>query len=331
MHDHQDVIAERDGVVARVLAGADGVGDAIALLDAAEAHLEVPLVDEAERERLHDLADGLTTRAAHWHSLLARRGGVAVGYAGVLLPSGPGLVATGDIAVAREHGTCTPVLSALLAGLEGLAWQHLAGRLMVWIRHARPADVVCATDEGFSVERRLGVLGRHLDAAVEVDRHLATDSDAPTVRAYRPDRDDDAVVAVLAAAYAGTADGGWDLPRFRERRGWSWFDPEDLLVAEDPDGRIVGLHWLKRRDATTGEVYNLAVHPDAQGRQVGAVLLDAGLAHLRDAGCTEVLLWVDLANERAVRLYTSAGFATRWEDVALVRTLRGRVSGGGEA
>jgi hypothetical protein len=36
-----------------------------------------------------------------------------------------------------------------------------------------------------------------------------------------------------------------------------------------------------------------------------------------------VLLWVDRANERAVRLYTSQGFTTRWDDVALGRTLRG--------
>jgi hypothetical protein len=33
---------------------------------------------------------------------------------------------------------------------------------------------------------------------------------------------------------------------------------------------------------------------------------------------------VDLANETAVRLYAAHGFATRWEDVALGRTLRGQ-------
>jgi hypothetical protein len=33
-------------------------------------------------------------------------------------------------------------------------------------------------------------------------------------------------------------------------------------------------------------------------------------------------LWVDLANERGVRLYTSHGFHVRWEDLALGRELR---------
>jgi mycothiol synthase len=221
--------------------------------------------------------------------------------------------------VLRDDVACTPVLGALLAGLEGLGWQHLAGRLQVWVRHAQPADVVCATDEGYGVDRRLGVLGRWLDTPLP-DR---TEVAGTTVRPYRPDSDDEGVVDVLAAAYAGTADGGWDLARFRERRGLPWFRPEDLLVAQDDDGWIAGVHWLKRRGAEVGEVYNLAIHPRAQGRGLGAVLLAAGLHQLAEVGCRDALLWVDLANERAVRLYISQGFTTRWEDVAFARTLRG--------
>jgi mycothiol synthase len=319
VHDHHDVIATRDDVVARVLSGDDGVEDAIALLDRAEADLEVPLVDEAERQRLTELATGDTERPSHWHSLLARRGDRAVGYAGALLPTAPGLTATGDIAVLREGEPCTPVLGALLAGLEGLGWQHLAGRLQVWVRHAQPSDVVCATDEGYGVDRRLGVLGRWLDRPLPDGAEVV----GTTVRAYRPDVDDAGVVEVLAAAYAGTADGGWDLARFRERRGLSWFRAEDLLVAQDDDGWIAGIHWLKRRSEDVGEVYNLAIHPRAQGRGLGGVLLAAGLRHLAEVGCRDALLWVDLANERAVRLYISQGFTTRWEDVAFARTLRG--------
>jgi mycothiol synthase len=96
-----------------------------------------------------------------------------------------------------------------------------------------------------------------------------------------------------------------------------WFRAEDLLVAEAPDGRLLGLHWLKRREADVGEVYNLAVHPDGQGQRLGPLLLAAGLAHLRAVGCEDVLLWVDRANDRAVRLYEGEGFTTRWDDVAL--------------
>jgi mycothiol synthase len=322
MREHGVLIAERGDVAATVLHGDDGVDEALALLDDAESEVEVPLVDESERERLHALAAGEAERAAHWHSLLARRDGAPVGYAGVVLPRSPGLDAVADIAVAPGVGPRPPVLSVLLAGLESLAWEHAAGRLQVWIRHAASPDVACATDEGYGIERRLGVLGRDLDEVPEVET-----PDGVTVRAYRPDEDDEGVVAVLAGAYAATPEAGWDLARFRERRTWSWFRPEDLLVAEVAGGRLGGIHWLKQRGDGVGEVYNLAIHPEEQGRGIGAVLLHAGLAHLRESGCYEALLWVDLANERAVRLYASQGFATRWEDVALTRTLRGRAMG----
>lgn len=316
--DHGDVIATRDDVVARVLAGDRGVEAALALLDAAGSVVEVPLVDEAERARLESLASGRDGRAPHWHSVLARRDGEAVGYGGVLLPESPGEPAAGDVAIARDHPPCGPVLSVLLAALEGLAWRHEAGRLTVWIRHATGPDIACAAAEGFGTERRLGVLGRRLGDVRPVEPPPGV-----AIRAYRPDEDDEAVVAVLAAAYADTADRGWTLDRFRQRRAYSWFRAEDLLVADAGDGRLRGIHWLKRRGAGVGEVYNLAIAPDAQGSGLGAALLAAGLAHLAGQGIDDVLLWVDLSNEKAVRLYAAQGFATRWEDVALGRTLRG--------
>ncbi|MEX2504952.1 MAG: GNAT family N-acetyltransferase, partial [Egicoccus sp.] len=108
----------------------------------------------------------------------------------------------------------------------------------------------------------------------------------------------------------------WTLTQLHERQAYAWYRPEDLLVAEGPDGRLGGLHWLKRRGGDEGEVYNLAIAPHAQGAGLGAALLTAGLHHLSDVGCTEVILWVDRANERAVRLYERNGFATRWDDVA---------------
>lgn len=316
--DDGDVIAVRDDVEARVLVGTEGVEEAVSLLDEAESVAAVPLVDEAERARLEALAAGREDRATHWRSVLARRTGEPVGYAGVLLPHDPGGLAAGDVAVARHRAPLAPTLSVLLASLEGLAWWHRSGRLQVWLRHATAPDVACATGEGFDIERRLGVLGRTLD-------HVDVVPPPPdiTVRAYRPDADDAAVVDVLASAYAGTPETGWTTERLEEKRRFGWFRAEDLLVAEQEDGSLAGLHWLKRRGPSAGEVYNLAIHPRGQGRGLGAVLLTAGLAHLAAAGLEEVVLWVDLANDRAVRLYASQGFATRWEDIALTRTLRG--------
>ncbi len=324
--DHGDVLAVRDGVAVGVLAEQQAVGEALALLDAAEAAVAVPLVDEAERVRLEGLAAGDDERAPHWHGLLARRDGRAVGYAGMTLPAGPGDAAVADLAVLPEGPVIAAAVQSLLAGLEALAWRYAAARLQVWIRHATVRELTPATDAGYGIERRLAVLGRRLDAPVDEARVGEEGADVGSgvrIRAYRPDEDDEAVVGVLAAAYAGTAEAGWSVADLRERRGYDWFDPADLLVAEGDDGRLRGLHWLKRRGPATGEVYNLAIAPEAQGEGLGRVLLDAGMRHLREIGCDDVLLWVDLANEPAVRLYTSRGFVTRWEDVALRRTLRG--------
>jgi mycothiol synthase len=291
----------------------------LAALTAEEEAAGVPLVDEAERLRLERFAsDG--TRPTGWTPIVVHLDGEVAGYGAVLVDE-DGVAARGDAAV-LGRGAEMDALPEMLSALADAAEAAGATRVQVWVRRAGEREFAAARTAGFDVERRLGVLGRDLDEEMT----LGVASDGVEVRSYRSDEDDEAVVAVLAAAYEGTDEAGWDLARFRQRRGWPWFRAEDLLVAELEDGRLGGIHWLKRRGDGAGEVYNLAVHPDAQGRGLGPVLLHAGLEHLRRVGCHEVLLWVDLANERAVRLYTSQGFATRWEDVALARTLRGRAT-----
>lgn len=285
-------------------------------LDAGQrARGDAELVDEAERRRLDGLLQN-GVRADGWHPLVARVDDEVVGYAAFTVTGVRGI---GD-AAAVCHGTVRRfVLTALLGRLTRDATELGLDALEVWIRRAADADLDAAATAGFDVARRLAILG--------TDLPVTTPAPAPpagiTVRGSRPDEDDEGVVGVLAAAYGTGPDGGWDLARLRERQRLEWFRPEDLLVAVDEEGRTLGLHWLKRRSAAVGEVYNLAIHPDGQGRGLGAVLLHAGLEHLADVGCDEVLLWVDRANDRAVRLYTSQGMTTRWDDVALGRPLDG--------
>lgn len=305
-------------VAVRPLADADAP-EVARTLDAGErAGGDAPLVDEAERRRLGGLLER-GVRADGWHPLVARVDDEVVGYAAFTVTGGRGV---GDAAAARDGTVRRFVLTALLGRLTREGTELGLDALEVWIRRATDADLDAAATAGFDLARRLAILGTDLPAT--------TPAPAPpagiTVRGSRPGEDDDAIVEVLAAAYGSGPDGGWDLARFRERQQLDWFRPEDLLVAVDEDGRVLGLHWLKRRSAAVGEVYNLAIHPDGQGRGLGPVLLHAGLEHLAGVGCDEVLLWVDRANDRAVRLYTSQGMTTRWEDVALGRTLDGSLA-----
>ena len=313
-HDHGDVITTRDDVSAMVLNGRDGVDDALALLDRAEEAAGVPLVDESERHRLQELAQSRLDRPGHWHSVLARRGPAAVGYAGIVL-DGDDTPASADVALDRSMTPNEPVLAVLLESLRTLATEHGAHRLRIWLRHALAPDVACAANDGFFIDRRLGVLGIDLASPPLV----TAPPDGVDIRPF-DEADTDEVVQVLAAAYEGTPDDGWDRAQFDSRRGMPWFRDEDLLVAVQA-GQIVGIHWTKRRGAQVGEVYNLAVRPAAHGHRLGGALLEAGLHHLHEVGCRRVLLWVDLSNERALRLYVSHGFSTQWEDLALGRTL----------
>jgi mycothiol synthase len=87
-----------------------------------------------------------------------------------------------------------------------------------------------------------------------------------------------------------------------------WFDPAGLLVAEDDAGRLLGFHWTKQHSADLGEVYVVAIAPEAQGRGLGRVLTLAGLHHLATRGVGEVLLYVESDNQPAVSLYAGLGF-----------------------
>jgi ribosomal protein S18 acetylase RimI-like enzyme len=81
--------------------------------------------------------------------------------------------------------------------------------------------------------------------------------------------------------------------------------PRALLVAvSGPDG-IVGYTAVHPED---GEMFLLFVHPDYAGRGVGRTLLAAAHDELRAAGCREAFLFVHEQNERAIAVYTAAGY-----------------------
>ena len=105
--------------------------------------------------------------------------------------------------------------------------------------------------------------------------------------------------------------------RAKERE--DWFDPAGFLLAVDADGELLGFHWTKVHPDGTGEVYVVGVDPDTQGNGLGRSLTVAGLHHLRDTGCRQVMLYVEADNVPATKVYQRLGFE-RWDtDVQFAR------------
>ena len=310
-----------------------------AFLDRLEVEGDVPPVDEDEQRRLAG-EPPVRDEDWWWGRHLVTVDDVPVAYAGTRLApdvhvgEAVGCAARVDLAFDRRHPAAQQALRAALDD----AREHAARAgstdvcderpVEAWLRGATDADLATAADAGFRVQRRLHVLGATADAiAATAGRttvhgtERTTDAagivpDGLRLRTFDLDAaaDDDAVVALLAAAYPEMH--GWHGSDFAALRASDWFRADDLLMLESDDG-LLGIHWMKRRGDGVGEVYNLALAPEAQGRGLGGLLLDAGLAHLADVGIHEVILWVDAENPPALALYRTRGFTPRWDDVSL--------------
>jgi mycothiol synthase len=247
-------------------------------------------LDEAAQLRLkhHGLADSTLWLAGSDGFALAHAGGVDLAVA-------PG---------ARGQGLGRELAEASLGGGDPVtAWSH----------NDHPAAAVLAERHGLRRARELWVMRR---PASEPLPELVV-PDGVTVRGYRdgPDGGDrDEVLRVNAAAFAHHPEqGSMDADDLAARMSESWFDPAGLLVADGGDG-LLGFHWTKQHGAELGEVYVVAIDPDAQGRGLGRVLTLAGLQHLAGLGVREVLLYVESDNAPAVRVYAGLGFTHAAED-----------------
>ena len=136
----------------------------------------------------------------------------------------------------------------------------------------------------------------------------------------------DWLVAANAAAFADHPEqGALTASDFSTRMAAEWYRDEDLLVARDASGVLVGYHWTKLEPIDgelIGEVYVLGVDPAAAGGGVGSALLDAGIMQMRARGAVRIDLYVEAANTRVVELYRKTGFGTTHTDVAYGPTER---------
>jgi mycothiol synthase len=265
--------------------------------DAATADGSEPLSEQfrlSVRAREHDGVD---------HLLAFGPDGALVGYAqsraGEGPPSGELVVAPG----ARRSGVGTALLAGLPDGIR--LWSHARGA-------AADAATAFARATGLVPVRSLHVMGRSLREGPP----WPPPSLDPTyaVRSFEPGRDEDAWLALNAAAFAHHPEQG-SLRRadLDQRMAEPWWDPAGLILvveAADPDV-LAASHWTKvdPPDGDVGEVYVVAVSPDRQGQGLGRAVTVLGLDHLRSLGLARVVLYVDEDNVAAVRTYAGLGFA----------------------
>lgn len=275
----------------------------MALLEAAAATDGVDPLSEAAVLRLQRSDAG-----PHRHLLVHDDAGVLLGYGGVDTRAKR---VTAEFAVhpdRRRRGTGATMLAALLDQLTGSLW--------IWAHGEHPAALRLARRAGLDRERELLQLRRPLRDPLP-PRSLPA---GLTLRSFTPGRDEPAVVEVNNRAFAWHPEQArWDADELRVREAQPWFDPDGFLLAVDSQDRLHGFHWTKVHPGDLGEVYVMGVDPDSQGIGLGGALTAAGLAHLRERGLPEVMLYVESDNVAALRTYHKLGFRRHHSDVEFLR------------
>jgi mycothiol synthase len=257
------------------------------------------------------------------------------GAAAIVALEGPALAAYGQVQQAgggwQAQVAVDPAArpSAVGEAVGAALRDHVAaaggGPLQLWLASPRPAEERLAAAAGLVATRTLYQVRRPLP----VEAATAGPELLPT-RAFRPGVDEEEWVAVNNRAFAWHPEqGGWTVADVRAREAEPWFDPEGFRLHEE-GGRLAGFCWTKVHDETVpaqGEIYVIAVDPEAGGRGLGRGLVLAGLDHLARQGLTVGMLYVDAGNVGAVKLYADLGFEVHHVNVQWT----GRVppSGGG--
>ncbi len=243
------------------------------------------------------------------HLLAVGPDGGVLGYAQSRTGEGPPSAELVVAPAARRSGVGTALLESLPHGIR--VWSHASGA-------AGDVATAFARSAGLVPVRSLHVMGRSLQdgpawPSASLDPRYA-------VRSFQPGLDEDAWLALNAAAFAHHPEQG-SLRRadLDQRMAQTWWDPAGLILvveAADPDV-LAASHWTKvdPPGGEVGEVYVVAVAPDRQGQGLGRAVTVLGLDHLRALGLARVVLYVDEDNVAAVRTYAALGF----EDVEVHR------------
>ena len=107
------------------------------------------------------------------------------------------------------------------------------------------------------------------------------------------------------------------------------------LYKGDPHGFFVAFHnrkpvgfisahssWEDWAEGMIGEIHELVVDKEFQGKSIGKELIERALLYLKEQGSEKVGLWVGVENKKAIQFYQSLGFIPhgkwgKWERMLL--------------
>lgn len=240
-------------------------------------------IDETRRRRVQHNSPG-----GHWLNVEGDR---VIGYAGALVHQGTEVEMLG--------GQYDPTLADLI--------RHERSVVRWWLRGNNPFPA------NLQVVRQLNFM------RAEVPKVRPEDS-RQGLRRLNLDTDVDTWIAHNNASFADHPEqGSWTKDDFEARAQEPWFDPSSFLIWED-QGQIAASCWLKFHELAAervGEIYVFSVDPREQHKGWGRRMLAAGLDAIASRGVEQAVLYVDADNLAATKLYESAGFTTRRQDLLL--------------
>lgn len=214
------------------------------------------------------------------------------------------------------------------AALQVLTMYGPRSGLLAWAHGDNPAADAILTRAGFAPVRSLFRMA--LDPALlpgtGADPHAVALPAGYTLHTYG-ERPTDAAdwVRTNAIAFADHPEQGRvteaDFALMREE---PWFDANELYLMSAPETGLAGYTWVKtvrEGDSIETELYVIGIDPAHAGKGLGRALLSVTLARMAQHHPTKVTLYVDGENERAVNLYTAAGFtidsrSRQWHQVS---------------
>ena len=177
-------------------------------------------------------------------------------------------------------------------------------RVAIWSAEDRVMEALVAS--GYQETRKLLKLSVHLpfEGTAELPASIR-------IEPFLSGSDEDVWLELNNAAFAGHPENGaLQSADLAERLSRPWFDRNGFPMAWEGE-RLVGSCWTKMHDRFVGEIYIIAVDPEAHGRGIGRMLLVSGIGYLeRQREARSVMLYVEGDNEQGLRLYRSIGFET---------------------